>query len=143
MAEAAEPIGVVAKEVRADGADADPLILRVRSQARPVVDSVPGHVDRDAGTAAGEGMDERRIVDPLVDGAGGSGPRVDVEASARVAVAPRGRLDLEPTELFESLGLGHERSLPHSRRSEEHTSELLSRPHLVCRLLLEKKKKKK
>src|SRR5436305_3751335 len=24
-------------------------------------------------------------------------------------------------------------------RSEEHTSELLSRPHLVCRLLLEKK----
>src|SRR5690554_7579755 len=30
-----------------------------------------------------------------------------------------------------------------SNRSEEHTSELQSRPHLVCRLLLEKKKKKK
>src|SRR2546422_3215635 len=29
------------------------------------------------------------------------------------------------------------------RRSEEHTSELQSRLHLVCRLLLEKKKKKK
>src|SRR3989442_11777224 len=28
-------------------------------------------------------------------------------------------------------------------RSEEHTSELQSRPHLVCRLLLEKKKKSK
>src|SRR3989442_9020746 len=28
-------------------------------------------------------------------------------------------------------------------RSEEHTSELQSRPHLVCRLLLEKKKKVK
>src|SRR5690554_7186233 len=27
-------------------------------------------------------------------------------------------------------------------RSEEHTSELQSRPHLVCRLLLEKKKQK-
>src|SRR5436305_8165449 len=27
-------------------------------------------------------------------------------------------------------------------RSEEHTSELQSRPHLVCRLLLEKKKNK-
>src|SRR3989442_6321815 len=26
-----------------------------------------------------------------------------------------------------------------ARRSEEHTSELQSRPHLVCRLLLEKK----
>src|SRR5690554_7626408 len=28
------------------------------------------------------------------------------------------------------------------KRSEEHTSELQSRPHLVCRLLLEKKKHK-
>src|SRR3989442_10643863 len=28
------------------------------------------------------------------------------------------------------------------KRSEEHTSELQSRPHLVCRLLLEKKKKR-
>src|SRR5690554_1115325 len=28
------------------------------------------------------------------------------------------------------------------KRSEEYTSELQSRPHLVCRLLLEKKKKK-
>src|SRR2546429_2625099 len=34
------------------------------------------------------------------------------------------------------------RSIPHVRvnRSEEHTSELQSRLHLVCRLLLEKKK---
>src|SRR2546429_6978387 len=30
-----------------------------------------------------------------------------------------------------------------TRRSEEHTSELQSRLHLVCRLLLEKKKKNK
>src|SRR2546422_4422407 len=40
------------------------------------------------------------------------------------------------------------RALPHALctglvRSEEHTSELQSRLHLVCRLLLEKKKKKK
>src|SRR5690554_7589576 len=34
-----------------------------------------------------------------------------------------------------------DRLLPDWReRSEEHTSELQSRPHLVCRLLLEKKK---
>src|SRR3989442_8759762 len=32
------------------------------------------------------------------------------------------------------------RSKKPSPRSEEHTSELQSRPHLVCRLLLEKKK---
>src|SRR5690554_7564741 len=31
--------------------------------------------------------------------------------------------------------------IPMLSRSEEHTSELQSRPHLVCRLLLEKKKK--
>src|SRR2546429_5986011 len=33
-------------------------------------------------------------------------------------------------------------SEPMPRRSEEHTSELQSRLHLVCRLLLEKKKKR-
>src|SRR2546429_1529586 len=32
--------------------------------------------------------------------------------------------------------------MPPDPRSEEHTSELQSRLHLVCRLLLEKKKKK-
>src|SRR3712207_8099788 len=32
---------------------------------------------------------------------------------------------------------------PNQRRSEEHTSELQSRQYLVCRLLLEKKKKHK
>src|SRR5690554_7215559 len=40
------------------------------------------------------------------------------------------------TDIFHYLGM-------HVLRSEEHTSELQSRPHLVCRLLLEKKKKKK
>src|SRR6266498_4446945 len=35
---------------------------------------------------------------------------------------------------FVKYGLGE------PKRSEEHTSELQSRPHLVCRLLLEKKK---
>src|SRR5258707_10458756 len=34
------------------------------------------------------------------------------------------------------------RSCVHRTRSEEHTSELQSRQYLVCRLLLEKKKKK-
>src|SRR2546421_8375226 len=34
-------------------------------------------------------------------------------------------------------------TIPTATRSEEHTSELQSRSDLVCRLLLEKKKKKK
>src|SRR6516164_11047635 len=54
------------------------------------------------------------------------------------------------TTLFRSLDLPH-RAPPSwhgrmwaktMRRSEEHTSELQSQFHLVCRLLLEKKKKK-
>src|SRR2546422_7624726 len=40
------------------------------------------------------------------------------------------------------LDAGHSCALCWVRRSEEHTSELQSRLHLVCRLLLEKKKKK-
>src|SRR5436305_7759743 len=43
--------------------------------------------------------------------------------------------------MIEELGL--EPGRPLQERSEEHTSELQSRPHLVCRLLLEKKKKDK
>src|SRR2546422_7790158 len=54
-----------------------------------------------------------------------AGQRLDREVHARLTVhdqlAHRGRKD--------------------ERRSEEHTSELQSRLHLVCRLLLEKKKK--
>src|SRR5687768_17861808 len=42
-----------------------------------------------------------------------------------------------------TLGLAVTGKFPWSQRSEEHTSELQSRLHLVCRLLLEKKKKKK
>src|SRR5690625_6426355 len=65
-------------------------------------------------------------------------------------IRPPPRSTLFPyTTLFRSLrirppaGVGfsprHEKSGPRSR-SEEHTSELQSRGHLVCRLLLEKKK---
>src|SRR2546429_1355817 len=38
---------------------------------------------------------------------------------------------------------GEQEGLDIHERSEEHTSELQSRLHLVCRLLLEKKKKKR
>src|SRR2546422_1957430 len=37
---------------------------------------------------------------------------------------------------------GYQRACARRLRSEEHTSELQSRLHLVCRLLLEKKKKR-
>src|SRR5258708_1224401 len=40
------------------------------------------------------------------------------------------------------MGTGSSRSTARNTRSEEHTSELQSPDHLVCRLLLEKKKNK-
>src|SRR5439155_26160358 len=49
------------------------------------------------------------------------------------------RVHLDPG-LRSSEGLRKTLRGPHRRRSEEHTSELQSRGHLVCRLLLEKKK---
>src|SRR5689334_24788254 len=59
----------------------------------------------------------------------------------QLPVGRRGGMDHEAArvadvgEVREQLQRGHE-------RSEEHTSELQSQFHLVCRLLLEKKKKK-
>src|SRR3989442_7060628 len=44
----------------------------------------------------------------------------------------------EAVKLYKDMGFDTVRTVSH--RSEEHTSELQSRPHLVCRLLLEKKK---
>src|SRR3989449_2033210 len=46
-----------------------------------------------------------------------------------------------PRKAPEGLGSGSAPSPLATKRSEEHTSELQSRLHLVCRLLLEKKKK--
>src|SRR3989442_7428646 len=44
------------------------------------------------------------------------------------------------TRLTQMIGTPLYMSPEQAERSEEHTSELQSRPHLVCRLLLEKKK---
>src|SRR3989442_6214469 len=61
------------------------------------------------------------------------------EDRPRAGLLPEGGLVLEQVH-----GLGGETGTLEVEvdRSEEHTSELQSRPHLVCRLLLEKKKNK-
>src|SRR2546422_4587184 len=62
--------------------------------------------------------------------------RNPLPASIEVKLTPRFRDAEHVNEVAERLrGFGFV-------RSEEHTSELQSRLHLVCRLLLEKKKKK-
>src|SRR5262245_12897535 len=48
--------------------------------------------------------------------------------------------ELDPAELLDFAE--NVANAPEARRSEEHTSELQSLRHLVCRLLLEKKNKK-
>src|SRR5690625_6927702 len=55
--------------------------------------------------------------------------------------APIARIARRPSLRAERLAVG-ERATLRRLRSEEHTSELQSRGHLVCRLLLEKKKQK-
>src|SRR3989442_6931856 len=51
--------------------------------------------------------------------------------------------ELSELRVDDASAVEHHRAFPGGQRerSEEHTSELQSRPHLVCRLLLEKKKK--
>src|SRR2546422_3453483 len=71
------------------------------------------------------------------------GPRVSIysgkgELLARLGNRPAG---LEPGQFISPHGLAVD-SRGEMNRSEEHTSELQSRLHLVCRLLLEKKKRK-
>src|SRR3712207_7570708 len=68
----------------------------------------------------------------------------DVEALGQVRRIARGaRLVLIGREAELVVGDHVDRATgPVATRSEEHTSELQSRQYLVCRLLLEKKKKK-
>src|SRR5690349_23229547 len=51
------------------------------------------------------------------------------------------RLEIQPLEMFYPFGASALKPEAIDIRSEEHTSELQSRRDLVCRLLLEKKKK--
>src|SRR5258708_14564591 len=71
------------------------------------------------------------------------GPRIADEV-ARLEAEVRGRQEV--IAVLGAGGLGDTRGFSDhlkafAKRSEEHTSELQSPDHLVCRLLLEKKKK--
>src|SRR2546429_5579873 len=68
---------------------------------------------------------------------GGRAPAQLLEAQA-VLVFDAARCRITPAE-----PCVRERGWRRAPRSEEHTSELQSRLHLVCRLLLEKKKKQR
>src|SRR5690625_6453719 len=65
-------------------------------------------------------------------------PLLMYETKDSKKVPPANRLFRHPSEQSREKSQHHN---VHTSRSEEHTSELQSRGHLVCRLLLEKKKK--
>src|SRR5207249_11583713 len=83
----------------------------------------PGSVEQKVGDFFKSAMDTA-----AVDAAGLKPVEADLARVAAIASTP---------ELARSLATLHDRGI----RSEEHTSELQSRFDLVCRLLLEKKKK--
>src|SRR5690625_5391870 len=88
----------------------------------------------------------RRIISVLIENAPGALSRVVGLFSQRgyniesLTVAPT---EDETLSRLTLTTLGDEHKIEQiTKRSEEHTSELQSRGHLVCRLLLEKKKNK-
>src|SRR2546430_15500919 len=89
------------------------------------------------GLEAREGRDERGTQEAVVERL----REHDVEH--HVTECRREAEDLQQRESDDTLGdrEEHEPGHLHERRSEEHTSELQSQSNLVCRLLLEKKKK--
>src|SRR3989441_8759312 len=68
-------------------------------------------------------------------------PILILDIFARRARTREGKLQVELAQLNYLLPRLAGRGVELSRRSEEHTSELQSLAYLVCRLLLEKKKK--
>src|SRR2546422_6731143 len=54
----------------------------------------------------------------------------------------QGQKHIDPVEFLDDAPSQHPQLGKEAQRSEEHTSELQSRLHLVCRLLLEKKKRR-
>src|SRR5262245_62870185 len=68
--------------------------------------------------------------------------RMDGSADRACDRGDRSEVD-DRDHLAGNVGEAEAGRVQHFRRSEEHTSELQSLRHLVCRLLLEKKKKQK
>src|SRR3712207_7333888 len=68
-----------------------------------------------------------------------SSPRQEKPSSSPARLCTNLSRSISPSHLMATAKILT--SLPDDTRSEEHTSELQSRQYLVCRLLLEKKKK--
>src|SRR5687768_17993929 len=85
---------------------------------------------RSVGELAAEAVSERNSGEEHADD---RRPRFQTRPDERAEQPPRDQLE------YEQRRVGAEDDGSDADRSEEHTSELQSRLHLVCRLLLEKK----
>src|SRR5690606_19506255 len=101
--------------------------------------------DESSFSVIGSSTDSRQIVATrIVPFRANAGVLIDASASGSTWHGGEARLRVVldnqiPEDSFAALAVAHEPVL--RLRSEEHTSELQSRENLVCRLLLEKKKK--
>src|SRR5687768_631367 len=108
-----------------------------------------GGRDFEPGKPERVGNDNRPFTDPLAEkSVGSTSALAEIKASTiGTPVDPQARVappdttgDVGPNHYVQWVNLRYS-IYTLTRRSEEHTSELQSRLHLVCRLLLEKKKK--
>src|SRR2546427_7377014 len=145
--------GIAGDGVRGDVGAAE--LHRLLSLAERLLELVPGVMDEgeERGRGGGGGALRHQLRGPP---GGLLGERVVGEVAALASLLDVDRAELvvaedvlgisrdaglkELDELIGRLGLGGERA--RRERSEEHTSELQSQSNLVCRLLLEKKKKR-
>src|SRR6266478_8450628 len=114
------------------GASADPIVISTSlSPSRPCVTM---RASEFRGTRSAKRRANVRVTCTLPPGSGGSSTFVTrpICTPASRTVAP----SISPPTSVNSAVRAY------LRRSEEHTSELQSQSNLVCRLLLEKKKKK-
>src|SRR5207249_6269533 len=116
--------------------DTDPaMVAEVIQQQFGGGRAVPRPTPRDAGVNTSAGPRAIVVTDPELTSAEVSIVRLEAPRGPVTTVAQKRR------DLVETIGTWAFNRRVSAERSEEHTSELQSRFDLVCRLLLEKKKK--
>src|SRR5947208_7113888 len=129
--------------IRVDNPNRAPLTWR-RDSGRPMRDEIVWSVADGIATVTLNRPDQRNAMNiALLTGLRLCFERLDERSDVRVVVV-RGAgpafcsgMDLKEMEKQRGVNVDHESGVVAVLRSEEHTSELQSPDHLVCRLLLE------
>src|SRR2546423_13806577 len=95
MAQTAKAVRVILKEVRIHGTNTQAELPGILLHGMPIIFSVPGNVNGDTRTDAGDLLHLGCVRQLLAQITGCPRPVKDLEARPRVAIAPRGSLDAE------------------------------------------------